>query len=66
LTEATTLTGDRLCRACFDGNYPIELPAAELLGKHMLEGISRAVATTADGVPSVAPAGGAEDALRRP
>ena len=27
----------RLCRACFDGGYPIELPDPELLGKHLLE-----------------------------
>jgi amidophosphoribosyltransferase len=37
LTKATTLTEDRLCRACFDGVYPIELPEEELLGKHLLE-----------------------------
>jgi amidophosphoribosyltransferase len=66
LTEATTLPGDRLCRACFTGSYPIELPARDLLGKHMLEGISRAVATDADGVASTAPAIGAADALQRP
>ena len=28
---------DKLCRACFDGVYPIELPLAERLGKHVLE-----------------------------
>ncbi|MBO0891507.1 MAG: amidophosphoribosyltransferase, partial [Acidothermales bacterium] len=26
LTEATTVPADRLCRACFDGQYPIPLP----------------------------------------
>ena len=26
-----------LCRACFDGVYPIELPEPEHLGKHLLE-----------------------------
>jgi amidophosphoribosyltransferase len=31
----------RLCRACFDGEYPIKLP--EIIGKHVLEGIERAV-----------------------
>ncbi|HEX5268332.1 MAG TPA: hypothetical protein VFW24_16310, partial [Acidimicrobiales bacterium] len=67
LTAATTLEADRLCRACFDGRYPIDLPAPELLGKHMLEGISRAVAATdVEGVPTAAPALGAEDALTRP
>ena len=28
---------DDLCRACFDGVYPIALPEPELLGKHLLE-----------------------------
>ena len=32
---------DRLCRACFDGVYPVALPEPELLGKHVLEGIER-------------------------
>jgi amidophosphoribosyltransferase len=31
----------RLCRACFDGEYPIKLP--DVVGKHVLEGIGRAV-----------------------
>jgi amidophosphoribosyltransferase len=34
----------RLCRACFDGEYPIALPA--VVGKHVLEGIERAVNQT--------------------
>ena len=37
LTEASTVPADRLCRACFDGVYPIALPEDELLGKHLLE-----------------------------
>ncbi len=36
LTEATTLPAGRLCRACFDGNYPIPVAEAER-GKHLLE-----------------------------
>jgi amidophosphoribosyltransferase len=66
LVAATTLDGDRLCRACFDGVYPIDLPAPELIGKHLLEGISRAVATDVEGVSAGAPAVGAADALQRP
>jgi amidophosphoribosyltransferase len=74
LVSATTIPGDRLCTACFTGEYPIELPAPELLGKHMLEGISRAVETEAgspDPSPDSAyerllPGVGAEDALLRP
>jgi amidophosphoribosyltransferase len=37
MTEATTIAADRLCRACFDGVYPVELPDPERLGKHLLE-----------------------------
>jgi amidophosphoribosyltransferase len=66
LVAATTIESDRLCRACFDGVYPIDLPAPELIGKHLLEGISRAVATDVDGVATGGSAVGAEDALQRP
>ena len=37
LVEATTVPADNLCRACFDGVYPVALPEPELLGKHLLE-----------------------------
>ena len=47
---------ERLCRACFDGVYPIELPEPELLGKHLLE-VEPA---------SVIGGAGAADALTRP
>jgi amidophosphoribosyltransferase len=43
LTAATEQPVSRLCRACFDGNYPIELPAGNLIGKHVLEGVDRRV-----------------------
>jgi amidophosphoribosyltransferase len=36
LIEATTLPAGRLCRACFDGEYPVEVPETER-GKHVLE-----------------------------
>jgi amidophosphoribosyltransferase len=65
LVAATTLPAERLCRACFNGEYPIELPAPELIGKHLLEGISRVVATDVDGV-TAGSAVGAADALQRP
>jgi len=48
LTAATTVAEDRLCRACFDGKYPVELPAEDQIGKHVLEGIAKAV--EADGI----------------
>ena len=36
LTEATTLPADRLCRACFDGKYPVPV-AEDEKGKYLLE-----------------------------
>jgi amidophosphoribosyltransferase len=41
LIQATEQPKSRLCMACFDGQYPIELPAADLIGKHVLEGVGR-------------------------
>jgi amidophosphoribosyltransferase len=36
LIGATTIPADRLCRACFDGEYPVPVAEAER-GKHLLE-----------------------------
>ena len=69
LIEATDVAKDKLCRACFDGVYPVALPEAELLGKHVLEGIERraVIGANADveGVGTLM-GGGAADALDRP
>lgn len=43
LIAASEQPKNRLCRACFDGEYPIKLPAANLIGKHVLEGVGRRV-----------------------
>jgi amidophosphoribosyltransferase len=56
LIAASTVPKDKLCRACFDGVYPVALPDPEQLGKHLLEG--RKVTTSAGA--------GAADALARP
>ena len=61
LIEATTIPAERLCRACFDGIYPVPLPEPEFLGKHVLETIERRVVE--DGVYFGGPAA---DALGRP
>lgn len=37
LVDATNVPNDNLCRACFDGIYPVPLPEDELIGKHLLE-----------------------------
>ncbi len=44
LVAATEQPKSRLCRACFDGEYPIDLPPDTLIGKHVLEGVGRRVA----------------------
>ncbi|MGH3735365.1 MAG: amidophosphoribosyltransferase [Micromonosporaceae bacterium] len=41
LVAATEQPSNRLCRACFDGEYPIPLPAGDLIGKHVLEGLTK-------------------------
>jgi amidophosphoribosyltransferase len=38
LIEATTLPQSRLCRACFDGQYPVPV-AEDDRGKHVLDGL---------------------------
>jgi amidophosphoribosyltransferase len=48
LIAATTLPRARLCRACFDGDYPLDVAATEQ-GKHLLED---AVAGTAVAGPA--------------
>ena len=56
LIEATTIPKERLCRACFDGVYPVELPEETFIGRQLLAGIERRAMTS----------GGAVDALTRP
>jgi amidophosphoribosyltransferase len=62
LIAATEQPRTRLCRACFDGEYPIPLP--EIVGKHVLEGIEKSVARGRE--PEHAASWAAEDALTRP
>jgi glutamine phosphoribosylpyrophosphate amidotransferase len=50
LITATTLPAGRLCRACFDGDYPLRVALAEQ-GKHLLE---RVAVTPAAAGPVVA------------
>jgi amidophosphoribosyltransferase len=48
LVTATEQPRTRLCRACFDGDYPIELPAGNVIGKHVLEGVGKRAAVPED------------------
>jgi amidophosphoribosyltransferase len=67
LVEATKVAGPKLCRACFDGVYPMEMPEAHLLGKHLLESPLEAPLTLGpDGLEIALTGGGAADALSRP
>jgi amidophosphoribosyltransferase len=74
LVEATTVPMNQLCRACFDGEYPVELPAAVHLGKHVLEQAELPIAVSAarplgdptDGLDALLGGAGASDALARP
>jgi len=76
MVEATRQGRDRLCTACFTGEYPVPLPSADLLGKHALEappGAALAVTdlrasdrtSDAEGVPVGLSVGG-ESALAHP
>ncbi|HJU98367.1 MAG TPA: hypothetical protein VJ644_10350, partial [Jiangellaceae bacterium] len=74
LVDATTVPMSRLCRACFDGVYPVELPDSVHLGKAVLEQTELPIASgpvvvrdrvDVEGVATGLPAGAA-DALTRP
>jgi amidophosphoribosyltransferase len=81
LIAATEQPKNRLCTACFTGQYPIPLGESEVLGKHVLEGIGRpplpmamprvddqrsVSGWTGQQAGSASVPGGAEDALTRP
>jgi amidophosphoribosyltransferase len=51
LIAATEQPTSRLCSACFDGKYPIELPSETALGKNVIEHM---LATTARGAAQAA------------
>jgi amidophosphoribosyltransferase len=70
MVAATTIAKPNLCRACFDGEYPVDLPDPKLLGKDLLEDRPQTADASPhsdlDGVPSLLAGPGAADALRRP
>jgi amidophosphoribosyltransferase len=63
---ATNVPADKLCRACFDGVYPVPLPPVEHLGKNLLELEVVPAAADVDGLPTLTSSGGAAEALTRP
>jgi amidophosphoribosyltransferase len=70
LVEASEIPNDELCRACFDGVYPVPLEDEDVLGRQTVDDIDRvaqaAGVADADGVTSLLGSGGAPEALRRP
>ena len=79
LIDATGVPAQRLCRACFDGEYPVALPDEALRGKHSLEQptlpleddaigapVQQPLLDPMDGVAVLVGGAGGEDALRRP
>ena len=63
LVDATEVGMDKLCRACFDGVYPVELPLSERMGRPLADEGTR---TDVDGLSSAVAGVGAADALSRP
>ena len=49
MIAATEQPASRLCSACFDGKYPIELPGETALGKNVIEHMLATAART--GIP---------------
>ncbi|BBU20947.1 amidophosphoribosyltransferase [Mycobacterium xenopi] len=67
LIAATEQSASRLCTACFDGAYPIELSSESVLGKNVIEHMLATAAREAvQAGPEIDEAALAEDALRRP
>ncbi len=63
MVAATEQPSSRLCSACFDGNYPIELPGESALGKNVIEHMLANAARS--GIP-LEPANDNASAIRRP
>ncbi|MEO6823046.1 MAG: amidophosphoribosyltransferase [Candidatus Nanopelagicales bacterium] len=75
LVGATGVAKDRLCRACFDGVYPVELPDSERsedeqLDEHLLASLEQRLLATDSlalgTLPALVGGAGAADALRHP
>ncbi len=66
LVEATEVPMDHLCRACFDGIYPVALPEELVPAAARNAGDEERRPTDVDGLSASLAGGGAADALGRP
>ena len=66
MIAATEQPASRLCTACFDGNYPIELPGEAALGKNVIEQMLETAARTGIPITPVSADNDNVSALRRP
>jgi amidophosphoribosyltransferase len=70
LIAATEQPTSRLCSACFDGKYPIELPSETVLGKnvieHMLANTARGAAEADIAAREISPEAEQASVLRHP
>ena len=64
MIAATEQPANQLCTACFTGKYPIELPPADRLGKHLLE--QSELPLSPDGLSAIVPSTGGSTALEQP
>ena len=65
LVEATTLPADNLCRACFDGIYPVGVPDT-VAAQRIVSDQPTLPLVDADGLTTLVGSAGAADALSRP
>ncbi len=66
MIEATEQPASQLCTACFSGRYPIELPPAHRLGKHLLEQDELPLGAPEDGLATLLYGVGGATALDHP
>ncbi|HEY0216913.1 MAG TPA: phosphoribosyltransferase family protein, partial [Cellulomonas sp.] len=66
MIAATEQPASQLCTACFSGTYPIELPPADRLGKHLLEQSELPLGDPGDGLATLVQGSGGASALEHP
>ncbi|GEA87849.1 amidophosphoribosyltransferase [Cellulomonas cellasea DSM 20118] len=66
MIAATEQPATQLCTACFSGKYPIELPPADRLGKHLLEQNELPLGAPEDGLATLLHGAGGATALDHP